>query len=594
MPHRYPWKVGGLSDKLISVVSTETSLHDTRRGLWVALAIVGFLGLMAAGLWWGRPAYRHFKEQRYLRMADEFLRAGDVRQGLLSLRQAQAANPRNVQTAARLAELLTESRSPLALGWWRRVVELEPTAENRMRLIAAALQLENPPYPVANQTLQEMIRLGETNSAQYHVLASQWALQTRRIPEAVAHLEAAVRLDPTNLLHQLNLATLRVQASDPALSEPAYNKLVQISETSNDPNLQVLALRSLVTVNLARGRPVEALRFSARLLNSPAAGFNDKVQHLTVLVSAGDPATNTWLHQLQQEAGTNAARITVLASWLNDRQRAREALAWLETLPPTLRTNPPVTLAVADALVALQDWDGLEAWLSPQNWEAQEPVRLTLLTRAARERGQRSLAEGYWRRVLDWPGGRGEALAAVAQILEKWGWHSEVEEVLWALVKRAPWHDWAWEILVKNRYAAGDAPGLFQVYSAMYEAKPNALEVKNNLAALGLLLQRDLDRCRRLAREVYLADTNNPVWVSTYAFSLHQQGDTATALKLLERLPEEARRRPEVAVYMAIILGSQGRRDEARTYAALVENQPLLPEEKRLLQTALGETNQQG
>lgn len=563
-------------------------MHGMRRGLWIACVVVGVLALSAAGLWWGRPAYRHYKEQRYLRMADTFLEAGDIRQALLSLRQAQAANPQNIETARRLAELLTETRSPLALGWWRRVVELSPTAENRLRLVGAALQLENPPYPVAGQTLREMRALGETNSARYHALASQLALQTGRLPEAVAHLEEAVRLDPTNQLHRLNLATLQVKNSDSRTADQAFRTLAELSRPGNDPHLRLLALRSLVTVSLEQKRPAEALRFSTELLELPGTGFNDKVQHLTVLVAAGRPETNSWLHQLQQEAGTNAAQITVLASWLTDRQRAREALEWLQTFPLSMRTNPPITLAVADALVALRDWEGLQAWLEPQNWEAQEPMRLTLLTRAARERGQRSLADGYWRRVLDWTGGRGEALAAVAQVLEKWGWRSEMEEVLWALVKRAPWHEWAWEILVKNRYAAGDAPGLFQVYSAMLEAKPGSPEVKNNVAALGLLLGRDLERCRRLAREVYLSDTNHPVWVSTYAFSLYQQGDPAGALKLLESLPETDRRRPEVAVYMAIILGSQGRLDEARSYAALVGDHPLLPEEKRLLQNALG------
>ncbi|MCS7091584.1 MAG: hypothetical protein RMN51_12435 [Verrucomicrobiota bacterium] len=562
-------------------------MHARARVLRIVLVVTGLFILAGAAVWWGRPIYRHYKEQRFLRMADEFLKAGDTRKGLLSLRQAQAANPRNVETARRLAELLTSLNSPLALGWWRRVVELNPTPENRFHLVAAALILERPPYPIASQTLQEMARAGETNLARFHTLASQLALQTRRIPEAVFHLERATQLDPTNLVMRLNLAALQVQHSDPEIARPAREALVQLSETGNDPHLRLLALRSLVAISLVRNEADAAERFSRELLQLPGATFSDKVQHLSVLVAAGRPETNAWLQQLQQETGTNTAHITQLAGWLIDRQRARDALVWLETIPISLRTNPPLTLAVSDALLALQDWQGLTAWLTPQNWEDQEPMRLTLLMRAAREQGRRDLAQGYWRRVLDWPGGRGEILAAVAQLLEKWGWHPEMDEVLWALVRRAPWHEWAWEILIKKRYEAGDTAGLFQIYSARIDARPNSLEVKNNLAALGLLLQRDLDRCRRLAREVYLADTNNPVGVSTYAFALYQQGDMSTAVHLLDQLPAEAKNRPEIAPYVAIILAHAGRVEEARKYAASAQPDKLLPEERRLLQQAL-------
>ncbi|MGA4578458.1 tetratricopeptide repeat protein [Limisphaera sp. VF-2] len=563
-------------------------MDESRRRLWLWLGAVAVgLALIGAGVWWGRPAYRQYKERRYLQLADRYLEGGDLRNGMLSLRQALAANPRNAETARRLAALLTELRSPLALGWWRRVVELEPTAEHRLRLVSAALLLENPPYPIATQTLEEMVRLGETNLARFHVLASQLALQTRRIDAAVAHLTQAVALEPTNRLHRLNLATLQVQSTNSAVAERARQELLELADSPEDPHLALLALRSLVTVSLTQGDPLAAERFSARLLQLPGAGFGDKVQHLTVLVAAGRPETNAWLRQLQQEAGTNAARVTQLASWLTDRQRAQEARDWLETLPLALRTNPPVTLAVADVLVALQDWSGLEAWLAPQHWEEQDAMRLALLTRAARERGRRDLAEAYWRRVLNAPGGRGESLAAVAQVLTTWGWKSEADEVLWVLVKRAPWHEWAWQSLVQNRYAAGDTAGLYQVYAAMLEAKPNVPEIKNNVAALGLLLGRDLDRARRLAREVYLADTNNPVFVSTYAFSLHQQGDTKRALELLESLPESVRQRPEVAVYMATMLAAQGRWEEARAYATRAADHPMLPEEKRMVESVL-------
>jgi len=564
----------------VSDVFDDDELQRRRRWI-IAGTVLAVLALLAAGAWLGRPVYRHYKEARSLKQAREFLQKGDLRNGVLSLRAALAANPSNLEATRRMADLLTEAQSPAAVGWWRRVVELSPTAENKVLFAAAALRFEKPPFPFASQCLDELKQAGaETNTA-YHLVASQLALRLNRLEDAAHHLSAAAKLEPTNRLHQLNLATLRLREPESAAATQARQELAALV---SDPALGEHALRSLIAHGLVRRRFDEAEQFSRQLLALPQARFDDRLQHLTVLEAARSPQTNAWISQLHREAATNAFNTVSLVVWLASHGQARPALDWVAGLDAKIRAAAPLALVQVDCYVALRDWAGLQKFLAEQNWEDQEPLRLALLTRALREQNRRDTADAQWRRALG--GGKVEALAAVAQMAAAWGWTAETEEALWAVVKRAPWQEWAWQALIRARTTAGDAAGLYRVYSTLLESKPNAAIVKNNLAALGLLLNRDVDKCARLAREVHLAATNNVVFASTLAFALHVQGKTAEGLRVLQSFPETELQNPAVAAYYAVLLAASGQSDKAAPFVAIAEKGQLLPEEKNLLATA--------
>jgi predicted Zn-dependent protease len=552
--------------------------------MWIVAGIAGALGLtLVAAAWSGRPMYHRYKAERSFNQARAFLQKGDLRSGVLSLRAAVAANPAHLEATRLMADVLAEARSPAAVGWRRRVVELAPTAENRALFAATALRVEKPPFPLVTQTLEELRAGGGETNVGFHLVASQLALRLNRLENAARHLDAAATLEPTNRLHQLNLATLRLRQSESAAASHARQELAALVA---DPALGEHALRSLIADGLIRRQFDETDRWSQQLLALPQARFDDRLQHLAALVAAGRPQTNAWLAQLQHEAATNAIKVARVVGWMTGNGQPRPALDWLDRLDPKVRTAPPLPLVEAECHVALNDWPALERFLDGQNWDEQDPLRLVLLTRALREQGRREMADMQWRRALSAGGRAGEALGTIAQVTAAWGWADETEEALWTLVKRAPWQNWAWDALLHARTAAGDTPGLYRVYSALLETKPDAPVFKNNTAATGLLLNRDLEKCARLAREVYLADTNNGTFASTYAFALHVQGKTADGLRILQTLPETERQQPSVATYYALLLAASDRHAQAAPYFAAAAQGLLLPEEKRLLESA--------
>jgi hypothetical protein len=137
--------------------------------------------------------------------------------------------------------------------------------------------------------------------------------------------------------------------------------------------------------------------------------------------------------------------------------------------------------------------------------------------------------------------------------------------------------------LLQRYTATANTDGLYRVHQALLQRHPESLELKNNVAVLGLLLNRDVAHSRDLAQQVYLAATTNAALASTYAFALHTQGRTAEGLKLMQSLPDSELLRPNIAVYYAFLLAAQGEREKAKPFIAAAEKNPMLPEEQRLL-----------
>jgi Flp pilus assembly protein TadD len=408
----------------------------------------------------------------------------------------------------------------------------------------------------------------------------QLALKLNRLADAEAHLQAAIRLDPTNRSHQMNLAVLHLQSRDAEVAEAARRELAAFQA---DPAFGLPVLRSLITDAVLRAKLAEAKELSLRLLAQTNALFEDRLQHLTVLEKAKDPELAGWLTRVREEASTNARWVGQVATWLNGNARPKETVAWVDTLPDTIRTNPAIAMIEADALAQLADWPGLETRLTEQNWADADFLRLAMLSRAFREQGRRDSAEANWRRATAAAEARVGMQTVLVQLAASWNWRPERDGLLWAIVRRSPQEEWAWQSLLRSANQAGDTPSVYRVYTGLLERNPDSAELKNNVAFVGLLLNRDVEQATQLARAAYEKNGTNASIVSTLAFALHRQGRTGEGLQLFQPLPEAERQKPEIALYYAVLLNAAGQREKAATYAALAEKGPMLPEERRLL-----------
>jgi hypothetical protein len=551
-------------------------------GLVVIAALVG-------GAFYGRPAYRHYKEARGLRQAAEFLAAGDLENASVSARQVLQLNPKSVEACRIMADLAERYQSPTVIDWWHRVAELAPTMGNRLKLASCALRYQRPPYTIAERALHELEPAAQGIPA-FQVMSAELALRLNQLDEAAAHFQEAARLESANPLHQLNLAVLQLQSSNPPTAADARGTLEQLS-TNHDVGL--LALRWLVVHDLRREDLAGAERRSSRLLADPRAQWDDRLQHLSVLYLCGNAAASSghhafteYLGKVQAAASTNPAALYSVCEWMGAHGLADDALKWLAGFGVKVRRAQPVPLAEANLYLAKPDWPTLETFLGEQNWADLEFLRLALLARAAWGQNRNVAGDARWGTAVRAAADRLGSLTLLLSLASEWD--RDPEELLWQVGRHFPREQWALRELERRYTEVGNTRGLNRVCSARVGAKAGANDLtnQNNFATTSMLLRANLPQAHQIARELYRQQPADPIVASTYAYSLHLQGRTGEGLGVLGRVDRNALATPAVALYYGVLLAASGDIGQASRYLAIAENANLLPEEKELMAQA--------
>ena len=499
---------------------------------------------------------------------------------LPSARGRRWFNPRNVAACEVMARLAEVARAPQVLDWRKRIVELAPTVENKLHLASAALRNQPAPFALASQTLDE-ISATASNRPAYHVIRAEMALKLRHPAQAEAAFSEALRLEPANPMHQLNLAVLRLQSTNAQLAASARAALESLRSSTN---LSAIALRWLVADRVSRGDFVQAGKYSSALLAEPGVVLDDRLQHLSILKETSKSEFAAQLQSVQQGSATNPPAVYGVTAWMITHGLAPQALQWITNLPPKIKAEQPVPMAAVDCLVAVADWPALEIFLQEAQWEDIDFLRLAFLSRAASEQKQTLAAESHWRGAVRKAGDRLGPLNALYTMASSWGKTEAREDLLWQITQRFPKERWAFRELDRQYSAEGNTRGLNKLYAALMSVEPENTVVKNNFAATCLLLHQNLPRAHQAAREIYTQRPADPVVSSTYAYSLHIQGRSKEALDILQKIKQEDLEQPGIALYYGAILAANGETNRAGQYLARASKGAMLPEEKALIQ----------
>ena len=555
---------------------------QTNRSKILILLAVAVIAVIAS-VFWGRPVYRHFKERRSAAEAQAFLARGDFRNAVLSARLALLLNSNNLPACLVMAGVAEAAHSPATLDWCQRVVQLSPALTNQLRLAAAGLRYQSPPYPLTTQVLADLAPTADA-SPEFHIVSAQLALSLHRLPEAESHFAAASRLEPSNQLFQLNLAVLRLSSTNPAVVETARGTLRQFS---TDTNLGPVALRSLVADRLLHDDAAGAQGYATQLLAGAQANLGDRLQYLGILKKLQSPELAAQLNAVQHESATNATLAAQTAGWMEANGFMPEAIAWLDALPGPVQNQPPVRLAQVDYYLGTTNWTGLRTFAANGDWGEVEFLRLASVALAWSKLGDPLVADGNWRAAMDAAENRLGALNAMLEFSARWGLSSEQEAVLLRIIREFPDAAWAQHGLEEFYLHTGDTAKLYALYAGQFLRFPASGEIKNNLAATALLLRTNLPQAFRWAAEIYAQQTNDPVIISTYAFAQHVQGHDGAGLAAFQALTPAQLEQPSVALYYGLLLSASGKPTEAAPYLEIARKHgQLLPEERQLLRAA--------
>ncbi len=549
----------------------------------LSLFVVLGLGLLG-GLYASYHGYMSARQTRLVKAAREYLAKPDPPKALFYLQLALRHNHRDVEACRLMAQLAEAERSPAALLWRSRVVELNPGAtDDRLALALTAMIARD--YASATHALEGVDAAGK-NTAAYHNVAGTVAGAANQPALAEAHCLEAARLEPQNAFLQLNLAVVRLRGTNASAQAVARNSLQQIAANPTNSTLGCQALRELTADSTRAKNSAAALEWSRQLLLEPNSVFRDRLLRLEVLRETRNAEYQPTLATFQREASTVPGKIAELSRWQMANTTLAETLVWLRTLPTDTQTNVAVAMITAEVYTALGDWSGLQAAVEEQNWGELEFLQHAFKARALRGQEFPNAAKGEWGLALEAASDQPASLGMLLRLAAAWHWQSEVEEVLWSIVNRYPAERWAFTALNQALLTDGRTRPLLRLYRQELKRSPANLGIMNNLAMAAFLLATNELNPHDLARAVYEKAPTNAAFVSTYAFSLHLQDKNADALKIFRTLKEQQLEDPSIAGYYGLVLHATGDKAKAQGYFDSACKSPMLPEERKLFEHA--------
>ena len=555
------------------------SIHPAALKLFLGVGFILLAGLLGAGGW---KAFKVIREKRVMTRARAYVEAKDYTQAAMTLQWALQLNPNNVEAAKLLANTAEKGNAKDAIQIRRKVAELDPQ-DDKNYLSWAEMALKKGDPANAKLALDGMRDAGLENGAYWDARA--------RLADATGHPEEiepamaqAVRLEPTNALYRLRLASMQLGGVN---KDAHAEALATTEELTADPTTRRAALRVLHYHALGTRDSKKAMEVADRLLKAPEAVFEDRLVYLGIMQKAKRWEFWWELGVLEAAPDPDPFQLTEVLRWLVRNGLSNVAADWGRRMPNERRLRAPVSIALSEAHTILQDWEGLRPLVKAGEWGDLDFQRHALLARVLREQNDEPGSRAQWNTAVAAASDREDALATLVGLSLRWKWHDEHNALLWVIARTDKNPKWALDQLLRQYLSEGKTRELLSLFNRYLEIDPKDAEAKNNVAYASLLLNTDLKRAQTLAAEAYKKDPANPGFAATYAFALNVAGKPQDGMKIIQAIPELERTEPANALSCGLVLAANGQKDDARKYLDRAATGKLLPQEKALLSKAI-------
>jgi hypothetical protein len=550
--------------------------------------LLGFaLGLSL--LTYGPRAYSSWRETRLLRNASTLLAQDNFDGAERAAREVLKRNPDSVPAFYILAEASEKQNRPETVAWRAQIARRQPgNLDSQLNLASAALRFGQ--LDSARKAL-EHVSPADRDRAAYHVVAGWLARAQGSDAEVEQHFAAAVDREPGNDLYQFNLAVLRMRSEDPEKKAESRKVLERLTKV---PGYRAGSLRALLSDAVQRDELERADTLAQDLQMSPQVTFSDYLLCLEFYRKLDEKKFSALLEKVKPVAARSPSDLALLMDWMNKNGRAADVLKWMEKLPSELTTNPPASIAIADAFVEGKNWSRLKRWTRSGSWGDSEYLRLAYQAYASKQSRQ-SVADteftSLWRSAERAASDRPDREIYLARLATKWNFPAEAEQLWQRVSKNAPSRREALDSLFRIYRANNDLLNLYRTTQRLHESSPNEIGVGADYARLALLVDQNPAEGHRVAKEVYDRAPLEINAAMTYAFSLYTLGRTAEGVEIVKKLPAEGVHDPHAAVYAAILFLDDNQSAAAKEYIAVAQAGPIFLEEKKLLDEAIAKAS---
>jgi predicted Zn-dependent protease len=548
-------------------------------------SLVGFLSFVAI-CWGGYNAYSRWQEHQFMREAHVAFDRNDLRWASLAAQRAASWRPDSLDACRLLAAISERQKSPQAIDWRRRAVELQPqSVPDLVSLAETAIRFDR--RELAASTLARVPKTKQQDAA-YQTAAAHLSLAKNDFLGALQHLTEAARLAPNDPDRQLTLAQYELRSDDRARQDHGQKLAMTLTQNRQ---VRVQALQILLDQAIRGYDSDAALGFARELLAIPDAPFVARLDALTAFGAFKDRDFISQLGRVEEEAQRSEDKAVAMIDWMNNHNLALLGVEWARRLPKETLNTIAMHAALADSYVLLRDWTALAESLKNGNWTSAEFLRLALQAKVARETGDQPGFEKSWSAAVDKAGSDKAQLEVLQKLAVQWHWESRAANVLWLLADNPQTQREALQALYKYYRDNNDTAGLYRVLGRLSQIMPEDPAVQNNLAQISLLLNVEPAKARLAAKQLNEKEPHNAAFASTYAFALYRNGDIPGALKIMKGISPDQLKDPTIAAYYGIIL-ARSKDNEATRYLDLGAKATLLPEEQNLLAQARKEIAQ--
>lgn len=553
--------------------------------LFKLLAVVLVLGAIGLGFFLvGRPFWRGWKQQTAIKQARQFAENNDYRNAVLALRRATEENITDLETWKIVGDFLAEIGSSEAITARKNAVNLAPK-DNSLRLAYVIESLRYGEIQSAKDSL-DAVREGANKDIAFHRMAAAISMALRQTSDLVGHLERILQFDPANAEARFNLAALRVWGGDAKESDQAVQELRALTAPENP--MRVRAALELLKFTARTGGRTEVDALVA-FLHTNFCGRPPT--DLQVRANGGQPPG--WfalVEALKHDAAKNAFDAAQMGRWMASIAMRREALLWLEELPPAMQRGPAVGSILIELIITINDLERLRRVLVDGGALGKiEPAVVDLAYAARWQRTHRLESRGRvtWDDAISASAGSLNALRAILRLADAWGDTEGAEAVLRKIVQDYQNERWAVEALRLSYSRRRDTEKLLQLYATWAARSSDNHMVQRTWVMLSLLLNRATPEVIATARREFTAAPDDTAAVLCRAASLRAQGQLEEALAVLDKMPVSDWQRPKIALWRGVLLAETGQKDRARAALQIaMGDNGFLPEELALLQAA--------
>ncbi|HEX7516075.1 MAG TPA: hypothetical protein VF345_02180 [Chthoniobacterales bacterium] len=546
--------------------------------------VLGFaVGLFL--LTYGPEAYSSWRETRLLKRASAMLAQQDFDGATQAAREIVQRRPDSLSAFYILAEASEKQNRPETVAWRAQIARLQPQdLDSQLNLASAALRFGQ--LDTARRAL-ENVAPADRDRAAYHVVAGWLARAQGSDAEVEQHFAAAVSQEPGNDLYRFNLAVLRVRSEVPEKSDESRKVLERLSKV---PGFRAGSLRALLGDAVQRNELERADTLAQDLQMSQQVTFTDYLLCLEFYRKLDQSKFSALLEKVKPVAARNPSDLALLMEWLNENGLAADVLKWMEKLPAELTTNPPPSIAIADAFVEGKNWSRLKRWTRSGSWGESEHLRLAYQAYGSKQSRQSAADAEFsslWHSAERAAADRPDREIHLARLAAKWNFPAEAEQLWLRVSKNAPSRREALDALFRIYRANNDLLNLYRTAQRLHESSPNEPSVAADYARLALLVDQNTAEGHRVAKEAYERAPTEVNAAMTYAFSLYGLGRSAEGIEIMKKLPAEELHDPHAAVYAAVLLLDENQIAAAQEYLAAAQAGPIFPEEKKLLDEAI-------